>query len=115
MAAGLYAPRGIEMAYERTGPVTRGKLCEVGRLALRARYQTRNLHLFFFFFNQSKSLYNPPWSKDASVMSLQSPYIESLERVLPRTLLQVSVLGITKLAGFHGDPHLADMWPDQVV
>ena len=24
MAAGLYAPRGVEMAYELTGPVTRG-------------------------------------------------------------------------------------------
>ena len=24
MAAGLYAPRGVEMAYEGTGPVTRG-------------------------------------------------------------------------------------------
>ena len=24
MAAPLYAPRGVEMAYERTGPVTRG-------------------------------------------------------------------------------------------
>ena len=46
MAAGLYAPGGVEMAYERTGPVTREYLCEVLRLALRARYQTVNLRLY---------------------------------------------------------------------
>ena len=50
MAAGLYAPRGVETAYERTGPVTRGKLCKVGRMALRARYQIINLHLHLHLF-----------------------------------------------------------------
>ena len=43
MTAGLYARRGVEMAYERRGPVIRGYLCVVGRMALRARYQTINL------------------------------------------------------------------------
>ena len=43
MAAGLYAAREAEMAYEQTGPPTRGLLYtyQVGRMALRARYQTK--------------------------------------------------------------------------
>ena len=41
--------RGVEVAYERRGPMTRGQLCEVGRMALFALYQTLNLHLTFTF------------------------------------------------------------------
>ena len=48
MAAAPYAPRGVEMAYERAGPMTKGKLCEAGGVELRARYQTINLHLYLF-------------------------------------------------------------------
>ena len=40
MAAGLHAPWGVDMAYEWTGLVTRGQLCEVGWAALGTRYQT---------------------------------------------------------------------------
>ena len=42
MAAGLYAPRGVGMAYERAGP----RIYEVGRVALRARYHTINPYLY---------------------------------------------------------------------
>ena len=56
MAAGLYVPQGVEMAYERTGPVTGGKLCEFGWMALRTRCQTIILHTCTFICHTSQSL-----------------------------------------------------------
>ena len=37
VAGSMHAPRGEKTPYEQTGPATGGYLCEVGRMALRAR------------------------------------------------------------------------------
>ena len=58
MAIGLYATRAVEIAYERRGPVTRGKLYKVGRMGLRARCQTINLYLYFITIVKSDPLLN---------------------------------------------------------
>ena len=82
MVARLYAPRGVEMAYKLTGPVTRGYLCEVGQVALRARSQTITLHLDLF---TSCGVHN---ATDALVMlqfgqdkSRRSPSIKSISEL----------------------------------
>ena len=46
MAAELYVLRGVEMAHEWTGPVTKKKSDEI------TWYQAINLQLFIFTFNQ---------------------------------------------------------------
>ena len=49
MAAGLYALRGVEMAYWINRSRDQGILCKVGWVALRARYETINLHLYLYY------------------------------------------------------------------
>ena len=66
MATGLYAPRGVEMDYERTGPVTRGNCLKSGKwgFALDTRLKTCTFKLY----KKDDKIYNNNDNNDNNLM-----------------------------------------------